>query len=440
MKSAILIFALCVQTTFGQGWQVIGPDSTNWQNVRTLRGRWISPALFHLSATTTEGVAIYAAGSGWNYRLRNIPESIVNNGVTFSLLEFLPWEPDSCLVGHYIAYTEADLHLVKCGFPPAYIGIGGGARGGCWVGPIGALIPPNNPNVVFGGVCGVQRSTDRGSTWQNILPEEPWGVSTLVGVDNIDPMRLYRTAGDYSFSALFRTTNGGSTWDSLRLRLPPDNAWYSNASLLSQGDTIVLGLRAYPSDTSSRGAILRSIDGGATWSTLYDVGRVLGMTRAADMTYFATSQGVLSSSDWGTSLTVFNNGLPTTSLTGIIAHPGGDTVYVSTTTHGVLKVWRFVVGIDGSPDVLPASTELRQNYPNPFNPTTTIQYDIKEPGHVSIVLYDILGRAVQTLVNRVQPAGRYTILLDGSHLATGVYLYTLRSGAYTATHKLLLAK
>ena len=71
---------------------------------------------------------------------------------------------------------------------------------------------------------------------------------------------------------------------------------------------------------------------------------------------------------------------------------------------------------------------LAQNYPNPFNPVTKIAYAIPQPGFVTLKVYDMVGREVQTLVNEFQSAGRYTFDFDGRKLATGVYFYKLQVG------------
>jgi hypothetical protein len=83
---------------------------------------------------------------------------------------------------------------------------------------------------------------------------------------------------------------------------------------------------------------------------------------------------------------------------------------------------------------------LEQNYPNPFNPTTTISYSIKQAGDVSLIVYDVLGREVATLVNESKAAGRYSVKFDASHLTSGVYFYSIKSEAYTQTKKLMLVK
>jgi len=93
----------------------------------------------------------------------------------------------------------------------------------------------------------------------------------------------------------------------------------------------------------------------------------------------------------------------------------------------------------GTPTV-PTTYALYQNYPNPFNPITTIGFDIKETGKVTLKIYNLLGREVVTLVNREIPAGSHSITWDASGLASGIYLYQLQAGDYRATKKLVLMK
>jgi hypothetical protein len=88
----------------------------------------------------------------------------------------------------------------------------------------------------------------------------------------------------------------------------------------------------------------------------------------------------------------------------------------------------------------PNKFELQQNYPNPFNPTTTIRFTIPEKSMVTLKVYDMLGREVTTLVNEVKDAGTHTVKFAGKDLPSGMYLYTLTAGNYTATKKMMLVK
>ena len=83
---------------------------------------------------------------------------------------------------------------------------------------------------------------------------------------------------------------------------------------------------------------------------------------------------------------------------------------------------------------------LSQNFPNPFNPSTVIGYQLPVNTMVTLKIYDVLGRDVQTLVNERQTAGSYSVTFNAATLPSGVYFYRLEAGTYTATKKLLLLK
>ena len=94
---------------------------------------------------------------------------------------------------------------------------------------------------------------------------------------------------------------------------------------------------------------------------------------------------------------------------------------------------------------IPAEFALHQNYPNPFNPTTRINYDVPEDGNIQLVIYDLMGRKVTTLLNQSQAAGYHHALWDGKNnqgrnISAGVYFFQLRGKNYTKTIKMLLLK
>ncbi len=95
----------------------------------------------------------------------------------------------------------------------------------------------------------------------------------------------------------------------------------------------------------------------------------------------------------------------------------------------------------GYPSVVePTEFALERNYPNPFNPATTIQFSLAEPVPVSLVVYNLKGQQVATLVEEPLPVGVHSVQFDGSALPSGLYFYTLRAGDYTATRKMALVK
>jgi len=90
--------------------------------------------------------------------------------------------------------------------------------------------------------------------------------------------------------------------------------------------------------------------------------------------------------------------------------------------------------------LLPKEISLTQNYPNPFNPTTTIRYALPTMTNVNLVVYDILGRQVSTLVDGLKPAGVHQISFDARRLASGMYLYRLEAGDKVFIKKMILIK
>jgi hypothetical protein len=99
-------------------------------------------------------------------------------------------------------------------------------------------------------------------------------------------------------------------------------------------------------------------------------------------------------------------------------------------------------------DIIPENVQLNQNYPNPFNPGTIISYQIPSKSHVSLDVYDMLGRQIKNLVDEFQEAGSYNIHFDGSDLSGGIYFYTISvlknsndgSGRFRETKKFVLVK
>ncbi|MEJ2629396.1 MAG: T9SS type A sorting domain-containing protein, partial [bacterium] len=91
-------------------------------------------------------------------------------------------------------------------------------------------------------------------------------------------------------------------------------------------------------------------------------------------------------------------------------------------------------------DFQPKTPQLLGNYPNPFNPETTIRYNLPQSTKVKIIVYDIAGHQVKTLVNEYKHASRYEIVFNGSQLASGVYFYTLEAGEFRDVKKMILLK
>jgi len=96
------------------------------------------------------------------------------------------------------------------------------------------------------------------------------------------------------------------------------------------------------------------------------------------------------------------------------------------------------VGIEEN--IVPVKYELSQNYPNPFNPVTTVKFSMRNAGNAKLIVYDVMGREVQTLVNEKLQPGTYEKLFDASMLPSGIYFYRLEVNGFTETKKMSLIK
>jgi photosystem II stability/assembly factor-like uncharacterized protein len=147
-------------------------------------------------------------------------------------------------------------------------------------------------------------------------------------------------------------------------------------------------------------------------------------------------RGVYSTTDGGT--TWRNCGFDKLGMNLLVSY--GDTTYVVTQAKGIAKLTRssgtgFVMDAE-----TPSSYRLLNNYPNPFNPTTSIRYELAKESAVTIKIFDILGREIETLVNGRQKSGSHRIEWNARNAASGIYFYQMRADAFCQTKKMILQK
>ncbi len=105
--------------------------------------------------------------------------------------------------------------------------------------------------------------------------------------------------------------------------------------------------------------------------------------------------------------------------------------------NGTLPV---ITGVREVGATTPAEYSLRQNYPNPFNPATTIEFSLKQSGHVKLTVTNIIGQEVATLVNEARNAGTHRVTFDARSLPSGTYFYSITVNGYNEVRKMLLVK
>lgn len=102
-----------------------------------------------------------------------------------------------------------------------------------------------------------------------------------------------------------------------------------------------------------------------------------------------------------------------------------------------MDIW---TGIEIPELTIPTEFDLSQNYPNPFNPATRIAYQINQPAQVNLDVFDIHGKHIETLISEYKNAGKFEVNFDGSHLASGIYVYRLRVDNDMISRKMILVK
>ena len=135
---------------------------------------------------------------------------------------------------------------------------------------------------------------------------------------------------------------------------------------------------------------------------------------------------------------------PNTSYGKMITSSDQDWIQSSTSLALMQNIlYRLVntlTGVQNNRSNAPAKFYLSQNYPNPFNPVTKIKFDLPKSSNVKLVIYDVLGREIETLLEENKKPGTYEIDWDGSRYASGVYFYKLITDEYVESRKMVLIK
>jgi hypothetical protein len=134
------------------------------------------------------------------------------------------------------------------------------------------------------------------------------------------------------------------------------------------------------------------------------------------------------------------NGAPMTSPADVAITLDSSAIYViDQWSRAAFKFTRRLVDVDEEP-IAKFDFSLEQNYPNPFNPSTLIRYNLPQSSNVKLVVTDVLGNELETLVDGFVSAGRHTTLFKGEGLSSGIYFYTLITDGSKISKKMTLLK
>jgi hypothetical protein len=279
-------------------------------------------------------------------------------------------------------------------------------------------------NNIFAGASGngVYISTNIGVNWAL----SSLGSHTILSLA-ASGANIYAGA---SLSGIYRSTNSGTNWVQTTLNN------ISVKSLAIMGSYFFAGSYSLLSATG----IYRSTDGG-TWTQIgLSPFTVLAIGVSGSNIFAGTSNGGYLSTNNGTNWIIKNQGFST------VPHIEAFLIannYIFAGTETAL-VWRRslaeIIGIKNISTEIPSEYSLSQNYPNPFNPTTNIRYEIQNSGNVKLIVFDALGREIETLVNEKQSAGTYEATFNASQYPSGMYFYRLETEKFSAVKKMILIK
>ena len=330
-----------------------------------------------------------------------------------------------------------------------------------------------NTLYAVGGDEKISKSIDGGFTWTEIYSGT--FQSYLLGVNFLNSS--YGVVGGDNAKVMI-TTDGGSSWTTS----------YAGPYALYHGTYIRDMNTMFVAGTPEQ--VYKSTDGGSTWNSDFNGANNIALYRIKftqnGTGFICGSQGmILRNTDyvlpveltnftaansggnvllnWNTATETNNSGFNVERETGnsgwqkIAFVPGSGT---STQEHsykytdknlnsGEYSYRLKQIDFDGKFDysktvkitiVSPGKFVLNQNYPNPFNPTTTISYSIPDESHVTITLFNCLGKEVTNLVDENLQAGDHQSVINGNKLTSGMYFVRMQTGKYSSTIKITLLK
>jgi len=279
-------------------------------------------------------------------------------------------------------------------------------------------------NYLFGAIIteGVCLSTDNGVTWASIGLSSNSVYSVIA-----DSNTIY--AGTF-VDGIFKSQNLGLNWMSSGLY----GKWIG--SFYKFGNDLYVGTR------SNSPGLFKSTNNGNNWiqTSLNGESGVNTIVSSSAYLFTGISNGIFMSVNNGINWINRNQGfnIAPAVYSLVVAN---TFIFAGTQNQGV---WRREISeiteTKNYNSIVPENFSLYQNYPNPFNPVTNIKYQIANNKFVSLKVFDVLGKEIETLVNEKQSAGTYEVNWNASQYPSGVYFYRLDANGFTDTKKMILLK
>ncbi|MCW8804251.1 MAG: T9SS type A sorting domain-containing protein [Ignavibacteriaceae bacterium] len=293
-----------------------------------------------------------------------------------------------------------------------------------------SMLDESNGYAVGNPVSGqwvILKTTDGGVTWNDIstLPQNGTEKGKSNSMKWIDVQNGWFGTDD---SRIYRTTDGGLTWTSSTTTFQNHNgvAFTDLSAGVSAGEDV-----NYTSD------------GGATWFTKPGQipGEVVSVASAEQIQgkfFFVTGTEVYKTEDFGENYVLDYSQADTINFIDVDVIKVDENFWITgyaAGNNGTISKYKelyLVTETESDLDFIPETFSLKQNYPNPFNPTTSIEFSLPVAADVELVVFNILGQQVASLINGQRAAGNHSVLWNandskGMKLSSGIYFYMLKA-------------
>jgi photosystem II stability/assembly factor-like uncharacterized protein len=304
---------------------------------------------------------------------------------------------------------------------------------GYWVTPY--LIDPLNNQTLYAGYQDIWKSTNRGTNWTQLSTFGGTSFRSLA-VCNSNPSYIYAS----TTTTVYRTTDGGGNWTNISSGLPGYTITYI-AVHPTNANRVWLTFSGYNSGYK----VYYTSDGGSSWN---NISGTLPNLPANCITYLDPDRlfvgmdvGAYYRDNYTGGWTPFMVNLPNVIVKEFEVHLPSNKIRAATYGRGLWEtVIPPIVGISGNNGNIPDKFLLYQNYPNPFNQSSIINFQSTVKGKVQLIIYDILGKEVQILVNEQLNPGVYKVRFDGSGLPSGFYFYKIQINEFIDVKKMVMIK
>jgi photosystem II stability/assembly factor-like uncharacterized protein len=298
----------------------------------------------------------------------------------------------------------------------------------------------SQPGLIFATGLTVSKSINSGMSWQSLNSGFKFN---FIVINKVKPNLVWTGGNSFlGFSILLKSTTFGETWQFL----PTWGFTYLSAALNTTDSNIVyIGMS---------GGIIKTFDGGTNWIpilTKEDFKYFYGLSLCRDSVLYAGGLGTPNSKlqfyvsynggiSWDT---INSNSILTRGIKKIIVLESNqvDNIYFGTDGDGVFNYRNILTYVEKDlKKAISSLFSLQQNYPNPFNSETVIHFDIAMFSHVSISVFDVLGRKLHTIEDKCFIPGKYSTRFSSKGLSSGIYFYNIQAEGYTDTKKFIIIK